>query len=415
HSVSESQNEGRNEPILSISETEGRILFAAFIDAIEDYEIYEYCIEPQPLYSANGLYCYNMLFNMHMLTKVNFLLNKKHEHSRTTTSGQKEEAESSQLNCPFFLMSFRIELAPNSTEWYTSNDKIKGQVILDSKTTVEILKIDITLRGITQVSLTRVDDKGQKFTDHVDETIVLLNKNVRLFPPADHVHADKYSLRPGTHKWDFEFEMPLSGEEEITDKNLLPPSLSDIDPEIGFTKYSLIAEIERSSILHLGMSKSSIEHPIVFLPGDNIDLEACPTYGVFNAMLSRVQTNPKSVSGLLARIVTTLAHDRAQTCQGIGSFEVSTELLLTPGLKFSFNLEAFCLKPDERVSIYGVKIELSIMPLKSLYENKIVQIYLLGKTGPDYARPFKVPSLFGDMGKPAEEAPKTEAKPVKNE
>lgn len=37
----------------------------------------------------------------------------------------------------------------------------------------------------------------------------------------------------------------------------------------------------------------------------------------------------------------------------------------------------------------------SLMGLKGLYDSKVVQIYLLGKTGEEYVRPFKVASMFG--------------------
>lgn len=51
----------------------------------------------------------------------------------------------------------------------------------------------------------------------------------------------------------------------------------------------------------------------------------------------------------------------------------------------------------------------SIMPLKNLYENKIVQIHLLGRSGPEYQRPFKAESLFG--GSDDKKAAIDEAKP----
>lgn len=47
----------------------------------------------------------------------------------------------------------------------------------------------------------------------------------------------------------------------------------------------------------------------------------------------------------------------------------------------------------------------TIMPLKSAFENKLVQIHLLSRSGPEFVRPFQTPSLFGDMlGKGTEEA-----------
>lgn len=53
----------------------------------------------------------------------------------------------------------------------------------------------------------------------------------------------------------------------------------------------------------------------------------------------------------------------------------------------------------------------SIMPLKSAFENKMIQIHMLGRTGPDYVRPFKAPSLFGDLtGQGTEEAKPTAVK-----
>jgi len=54
----------------------------------------------------------------------------------------------------------------------------------------------------------------------------------------------------------------------------------------------------------------------------------------------------------------------------------------------------------------------SIMPLKAVYENKIVQIHLLGRKGPDYVRPFKAPTMFGDMTGEGTEEAKPEAQPA---
>ena len=47
----------------------------------------------------------------------------------------------------------------------------------------------------------------------------------------------------------------------------------------------------------------------------------------------------------------------------------------------------------------------SIMPLKNLYENKIIQIHVLGRSGPEYRRPFKTESLFGGSKDEAAAAP----------
>lgn len=58
----------------------------------------------------------------------------------------------------------------------------------------------------------------------------------------------------------------------------------------------------------------------------------------------------------------------------------------------------------------------TIMPLKSALENKLVQIHLLSRSGPDFVRPFQTPSLFGDMlGKGSEDANKQQPAKVKAE
>lgn len=275
-------------------------------------------------------------------------------------------------------MSIRLEVE-DVKSWYSSNDTIRGRVHLDLRTSIELTGISVSLVGMCQVALTRIDDVGQKFLDHAEETVLFLKMRQQVFPPPGQDMAPKYALRAGAHVWPFEFEFPwlVPG----TDYKL-PPSISDLDPDVALIRYFLKAETDCSPLTTLKFpSIGSACFPIVLLSSDDQkELESVPTYGVFQAQQSRVQSSSRTVGGLISRLVSTLAHDRSALCSNIAIFEISSELLLTPGLKFNLNINAKALKSDERICIYAVRVELvsrSYIRVKNLEQTKDDAVVLL--------------------------------------
>lgn len=202
--------------------------------------------------------------------------------------------------------------------------------------------MNIRLFGLSTTSLTRIDDNGQKFTDQVKETCMVLDKEAQLFPPSEPGYNEKYSLRAGTHSWPFELEIPSCS--NSMGLRAIPPSLSDVDPDIASVKYNLKATVNHASSFRMigggTTNNTSFMMPIVFLPSDGTALDLLPTYGISYSHRSRVSSSSKTMSGLLSRLVNTIAHDRIPICQGVGTFTVKSELLLTPDLPFSCNVEA---------------------------------------------------------------------------
>lgn len=251
-------------------------------------------------------------------------------------------------------MSLKIELKDEQS-WYSSYDTLQGKLDLDLKLSVEIARVTVSLIGLCRVNLTRVDDVGQKFLDHVEDEVYFLNLKSQVFPPAGQDMCSKYSLRTGSHSWPFQFEFPwlVPGSDYK-----LPPSISDLDPEVASIQYYLKAEVERPpGIKHPILY--SIRKPIIFLSNDDQkELDSVSTYGVFQAQSSRVQSSSRSVGGLISRLVSTLVHDRSAICSNVATFEIKSDLLLTPNLKTSIGIAAKALKPDERVTVSALRIEL---------------------------------------------------------
>ncbi|GMM49624.1 hypothetical protein DASB73_005820 [Starmerella bacillaris] len=268
-------------------------------------------------------------------------------------------------------MSFKLEIS-DERPWYTNNDVVSGNVVLELKSSVEITKIVVSLVGVCKVSLSRVDDVGQKFLDHVEENLTFLNYSTQVFPPPGQDSGSKYALRAGTHSWPFEFEFPF---EAPNTNAILPPSLSDIDPDKAYIRYYLKAEMDKSSMAAIkNPFLNDIFTAITFLPSDDQQvLDAVPTYGVFQAQTSRVQSNTKTVGGLFSRFLSSVAHDRSPTCNNIAAFEVSSELLFTPGLEFTIAVNALDLLNDENICVYSLRIELvsrTYLRAKNLEETK---------------------------------------------
>lgn len=241
-------------------------------------------------------------------------------------------------------VNVRIELDQDSQRpWYTNYETVKGSVVLTLKSCAEVSSVTVRLFGLSTTSLTRIDDNGQKFTDHVQETCLLLDNEAQLFPPSEQGFNEKYSLRAGIHNWPFEFEIPSCANNGGV-RASMPPSLSDMDPDVASIKYSLKAMVNHSSPFRM-ISAGNLHHtsfvmPIVILPSDGTTLDLLPTYGISHAQNSRVSSNSRTMSGLLSRLVNTIAHDRVPICSGVGIFTIKSELLLTPDLPFSCTIEA---------------------------------------------------------------------------
>lgn len=278
-------------------------------------------------------------------------------------------------------MTLRIELDPDQYPWYTNQDRVKGTGILDLKSSVELNFVKVRLYGVSRTELTRIDDVGQKFTDNVEDVSTFLYAEQQLFPPKDQKYASKYALRAGLHSWPFEFDFPAIGTSGVM-LYTLPPSLSDLDPDMASIRYFLEISCERATTT-LGPSTKKSRKYLDFLPSDDSWIDKVPTYGAKASHMGRVISNVKSVSGLFSRLISTLAHDKAPNCVDTAEFTVRTELLLTPGQKFTWLLEGTNYQHNkEKIVVVGVKVLLMIytyVRAKNVDENVVQSIVLLDK------------------------------------
>lgn len=306
-------------------------------------------------------------------------------------------------------MTLRIDLDADQNPWYTNQDILRGTGVLDLKSSLEINYVKVSLFGVCRTELTRIDDVGQKFTDNVEDFSTFLFVEKQLFPPKDQKYASKYALRAGNHSWPFEFDFPALGTSGVM-LYTLPPSLSDLDPDMAAIRYYVEISCEKastgSSILGASIKKS--RKYLDFLPSDDSWIDKVPTYGAKSTHCGRVISNVKSVSGLFSRLISTLAHDKAPNCIDVADFTVRTELLLTPGQKFTWLLEgANYHHCKEKVTVVGVKVILmsyTNVRAKNVDENVTQSILLLDKQ----QLSLKVPGdLTSQMGSPVLNIPES--------
>lgn len=263
-------------------------------------------------------------------------------------------------------MSSRVSLIVDVAKYYTTGDKIKGKVVLDLSRSTDVTKLEVAICGTSATHLTEIVELHQRIFNEEEERFDVLKDVLVVFPSAD--MADHgFTIGAGRHEFDFEavfptYAVPQGSIGTRTRKALvLPPSMSDLTTN-AMVQYYVEASLYPSS---------RFKHPtrtrecFVFLPADPAEVSTAAGYDVARTNGSVVLPG-MSATGLWRRL-NQWGRGREKTCTD-AFFELSSDTIITPGVKFVPSITILFPKIDTTIVIESVMVDVvAVTNVKALH------------------------------------------------